>query len=869
MSPEQIGAGRVKLDHRTDIYSLGAVLYEMLTLERPFPGGSREEILTGIMTRDPRPPRKINGRIPVDLETICLKAMEKNPSRRYETAGEMADDLRKYAQGGLIAARRAGPLRRLNKLVRRHPVAVVSTVALIAILGLGGFAFRQSSRGAQQAAMRAVSDARFFLAQGDYRKGLETIDGVLADASGLSEARLLRARLLIKLSRYPDAVGEAEALLADDPDDWRGHLILALAAGAPDLGDRVKTLSAKEHMQAVAAGAPETADAFFLQGLFEESDADALELLDRAIELDPTHADALLERCRRQIERKNFQAALLDGERLAALRPRSAQGRRMIGEIHFHLHDTQQALTELERAIQLDPNDPLTLWQRSDVYATLVRYEDELADLNRAIELDSVYARYYEQRAWALMRLGRNEEALADAERAIELNPEFIGAYGALAATYESMGDPAKRVEIYSKLRDESASWKDADARIEALYEVGEVYFRQGDFAGLAGLLDEMEQLDRDSSDVPVMRAVLAKLSGDEAELSAACARLEGVELTDLDKAGMLAQGFGYFCDRPDAGIAVYSKLIATLPDWADAYAGRARLYAEEDRYEESLADQARAIALAPRWAEAYRTRSYTYRALERYDEALEDIDQFFALGEESGPARQTRAIILLRLGRQEEALEDLDRMVAWNPKAGHPYRQRGYVKMQLGRLDEALADAERCLELQPGDTWGYRDRAEYGLLLTSSCEGAMRDAEKAEELSDEFDPTQSWWMARFHISYLAGRCPEFYDPAKALELARVPAERLDYGRQTYGLALYRNGRFDEARQVLEQVLEEENPPEPLTLYGLAMTLAQLGDRDAGERLATRARARVEATWPDNPIYLAYAEEAAALLRKP
>jgi tetratricopeptide (TPR) repeat protein len=288
----------------------------------------------------------------------------------------------------------------------------------------------------------------------------------------------------------------------------------------------------------------------------------------------------------------------------------------------------------------------------------------------------------------------------------------------------------------------------------------------------------------------------------------------------------------------------------------------------EQDRYEEALADQARAIALAPRWADAYQARSRTYRSLERYEEALEDIDQFFALGEESGPSRQHRAVILLRLGRQEEALEDLDRMVAWNPKAGHPYRQRGYIKMQLGRLDEALADAERCLELQPGDTWGYRDRAEYGLLHTGSCEKAMRDAEKSQELSDEFDPQQSWWMARFHVSYLAGRCPELYDPAKALELARLPAERLDYGRQTYGLALYRNGRFDEARQVLEQVLEEENPTDPLTLYGLAMTRAQLGDRDAAERLVTRARARVEATWPASPIYLAYAEEAAALLKR-
>src|SRR5205823_7117181 len=96
MSPEQALARRVETDHRTDVYSLGATLYELLTLEPVFNGRDRQELLRQIAFEAPKPPRRLNRAIPAELETIVLKALEKNPTDRYATAQELADDLERY-----------------------------------------------------------------------------------------------------------------------------------------------------------------------------------------------------------------------------------------------------------------------------------------------------------------------------------------------------------------------------------------------------------------------------------------------------------------------------------------------------------------------------------------------------------------------------------------------------------------------------------------------------------------------------------------------------------------------------------------------------------------------------------------------------
>ncbi len=139
MSPEQVTAGRIPLDHRTDIYSLGATLYELLTLQPPFTGERREQLLAQVVHKEPKAPRKVNKKVPVDLETICLKALDKDPDRRYQSAAQLADDLRAFVNQLTIQARRAGVIHRLGKWGRRNPwlAGAQAAVLLLAVFAAG------------------------------------------------------------------------------------------------------------------------------------------------------------------------------------------------------------------------------------------------------------------------------------------------------------------------------------------------------------------------------------------------------------------------------------------------------------------------------------------------------------------------------------------------------------------------------------------------------------------------------------------------------------------------------------------------------------------------------------------------------------
>ena len=139
MSPEQAAGKTHEIGTATDVYALGAVLYDVLTGQPPFQGDSVAVTLQKVIAEEPRRPRHLNTSIPRDLETICLKCLEKDAAKRYPTAQELADDLLRYLRGQPIAARPTGTLERGYKWVKRNTVVAgaVTAVSLALLVGAG------------------------------------------------------------------------------------------------------------------------------------------------------------------------------------------------------------------------------------------------------------------------------------------------------------------------------------------------------------------------------------------------------------------------------------------------------------------------------------------------------------------------------------------------------------------------------------------------------------------------------------------------------------------------------------------------------------------------------------------------------------
>lgn len=190
MSPEQIEGDRGRVDRRTDVYSLGVTLYEAMTLERPFHGDSTFELLQQVIECEPVDPRRSSARIGQDLAAICLRAMEKDPRRRYATMAELAEELRRYRRQEPVSAR---PVTRFGRFLRvagrrRRSILLAAVVVVVLASTIGYLARRlqgvdgprnwrvpEDCGTIQEALIAARHEDTILVAPGTYRESLDLL----------------------------------------------------------------------------------------------------------------------------------------------------------------------------------------------------------------------------------------------------------------------------------------------------------------------------------------------------------------------------------------------------------------------------------------------------------------------------------------------------------------------------------------------------------------------------------------------------------------------------------------------------------------------------------------------------------------------
>lgn len=203
MSPEQARGESKRVDRRTDIYSLGVVLFELLTGERPFRGDTRM-LIYQLLSEDAVSPRKLNEKVPKDLETICLRCLEKEPAKRFATADELASELDRYLAGLPIQSRQITRLDRAWRWCKRNPVVTGLSSALLLTLVVGLLVSSLLAIAANQESMRADERATY----ADQQKQLADENAAKADhrADEAEQMALyVQAESAVVQRRYRDA----------------------------------------------------------------------------------------------------------------------------------------------------------------------------------------------------------------------------------------------------------------------------------------------------------------------------------------------------------------------------------------------------------------------------------------------------------------------------------------------------------------------------------------------------------------------------------------------------------------------------------------------------------------------------------------
>jgi tetratricopeptide (TPR) repeat protein len=718
MSPEQAQAKRVPIDHRTDVYSLGATLYELFTLEPAFPGDDPHQVIQELAYRDPVPPRKLNPVLPVDLETVLQKAMSKDPANRYATAQEMADDLGRFLEDRPILARRPPVPVRAARWARRRKglVMAASGVLFLGIAALAADAYRVG-RALEEAEsnLRLARDAvdRFLVEVGvsslrekplppaSYRvlleKALQFLENYVDDPESFST----RAVVLHALHRYGEALSACDHVLAARPQDAR-----ALAERGHQLWHLQRYDEALENLQLAIAIDPDLSAARFHLGRALDSSGEwyaAVAAYRDAIRLDANEPTSHLQLGIVLLEGTGDpDAAILEFREAIRLQPDDGPAHYNLGIALKTRGDLDAAIEAYREAIRLAPDDSaahynlgnLLLDRKGDADAAIPHFR-------AAIRIRPDYAFAHNNLGNALDAKGEVDAAIEAYRKAIRLEPHLAEPYNGLGNVLSKAGDSDEAIAMYREAirLEPDHFWSHNNLGAELLEAKGDPD---------AAILEFREairiQPERAFAHNNLGNALRTKGDVDAAmEAYGEAIRLD----PNLPEAHY---GLGVLLVRsdPDTALQELREAIRIQPDYASAHSSignalwsKGEVYAAMQAYRD-------AIRLEPDLASVHHNLGALLNAVNDPDGALREFREALRL-EESSAGHGTVAWLLAVTDRDDlrdpvEALVHARRAVELTPGGANDWENLGVALYVNGEYKQAQEALDHAVELGGAD---------------------------------------------------------------------------------------------------------------------------------------------------------------------